>query len=449
MTHPLRPQRAPTLGPIGVSALDSAKHARHRWYFFKEAFSPDIVKLALKDTGCDKGDLVVDPFCGSGTVTLQATLAGQPAVGTEVNPFLAFVARTKLEHCRATTLEARAEAVTRGARRGRTSPLAGFSTFSRRRGHGRWLFNDGVLEAFEGASHANDGQGVGTASHRLLKLASIGAAMDVCNAAKDGKCLRYIPDWRDLAFSAEDFVLAFESRVKVIAEDLASTPVSSADARVVRGDSRATGPPGPFKLCVTSPPYLNSFDYTDVYRPELFLGKWIQDMGALRRLRLRTLRSHVQVEWELPSESDFGPLFAESAHAIRHRASKLWNGRIPLMIQAYFQDMRLVLRRLRARALPDASLWIVVSTSAYAGVEIPVDLILSDIAASCNWHLREVSVLRYLSRVPVQQWSRLSKAKLRGPHLRESLIILDATPRKDARRVRCSKSRVGFAEAAN
>ena len=31
-----------------------------------------------------------------------------------------------------------------------------------------------------------------------------------------------------------------------------------------------------FKLCVTSPPYLNSFDYTDIYRPELFLGGFVQ-----------------------------------------------------------------------------------------------------------------------------------------------------------------------------
>ena len=37
-------------------------------------------------------------------------------------------------------------------------------------------------------------------------------------------------------------------------------------------DSRYGGVAGTkqFKLCVTSPPYLNSFDYTDVYRPELF-----------------------------------------------------------------------------------------------------------------------------------------------------------------------------------
>lgn len=74
------------------------------------------------------------------------------------------------------------------------------------------------------------------------------------------------------------------------------------------------------------------------------------------------------------------------------------------------------------------------STSAYAGIEIPVDLIIADIASTCEWYLREVVVLRHLGRVACQQWSELAEKKINGPHLRESLIILDARPR-NARKV--------------
>lgn len=431
------PQPAPSLGEISVSALDSVTAPRHRWYFLKEAFSPEIVKRALEDADCHPEDVIADPFCGSGTVPVQAALEGHRSSGVEVNPFLAFVARTKLLQCRSTALESQVEAAVKGARRGKKSKLIGFSTFTKRRGLSKWLFNDEVLHAFEGAWNAVNGSS--TPAQQLAKLCLIGAAMDACNAFKDGKCLRYRSDWEERDLGQADFLSAFEARVKIVTEDLKIAPLPHVNAAIQRGDSRRRDIGRSFRLCVTSPPYLNSFDYTDVYRPELFLGKWVRDMAELRALRFRTVRSHVQVEWKDPVADDFGSHYAESIAALRPHAKTLWNGRIPRMIQAYFEDMRNVLKGLRKRAADDASVWIVVSTSAYAGVEIPVDLIFADIAATENWYLREVSVLRYLGRVSGQQWSDLAEKKTRGPHLRESLIILDAKPRANGKTIGATK----------
>jgi len=427
----IQPKRQPSIGNVSVSALDSLSLPRHRWYFFKEAFSPEIVKRAAEDADCGPSDLVVDPFCGSGTVPLQAALTGYRSRGTEVNPFLAFVARAKLSHCKPAALEPLLVAATRGALKGRRSPLREFSTFTKRSGLSKWLFSRSVLDAFEGAWTAVDDVATSsTPSQTLMRLCLIGAAMDACNAVKDGKCLRYRPGWTTKAFGARDFIAALETRAAMIAADLEAAPLVAPDASVRRADAREPFRDGPFRLCVTSPPYLNSFDYTDVYRPELFLGKWVKDMKDLRALRLKTIRSHVQVEWPDPTRDDFGSHYVETMAALRPCAKDLWNGRLPRMVQAYFEDMRRVLRNLRVRAQKNASVWIVVSTSAYGGIEIPVDLIIAEIAAGCRWYLREVSVLRYLGRVAGQQWSELSEAKARGPHLRESLVILDAQPRR-------------------
>jgi hypothetical protein len=101
------------------------------------------------------------------------------------------------------------------------------------------------------------------------------------------------------------------------------------------------------------------------------------------------------------------------------------------MIQAYFEDMSFVLKRLKKRAKPHASVWLVVSTSSYAGVEIPVDLIIADIAVKSGWFLREVQVMRHLRRVAGQQWHELNdRGHPNGPHLRESLVVFDAMPRR-------------------
>jgi len=101
------------------------------------------------------------------------------------------------------------------------------------------------------------------------------------------------------------------------------------------------------------------------------------------------------------------------------------------MVQAYFEDMKKILINLKLMAKRDASVWIVVSTSAYAGVELPVDLIIADIATQVGWYLRDIRVIRYLKRVSGQQWDELSKRKEQRPHLRESIIILDTKPKKN------------------
>lgn len=44
-----------------------------------------------------EGDLVVDPFCGCGTVLLEAWALGRKAIGTDLNPYAIAVARAKLQ----------------------------------------------------------------------------------------------------------------------------------------------------------------------------------------------------------------------------------------------------------------------------------------------------------------------------------------------------------------
>ena len=416
-----------------ISALDTSGLPRHRWYHFKEAFSPMVVGRAIDDAGIGADGLVLDPFSGSGTVPLTAVSSGHRAVSFEVNPFLAFVSRTKMLRLRRSALLKNADRVYEGVRERAVSPLETFSTFSEAGGAKKWLFNTNVLRAFEGGW--NTTERMYPAARDLLRLSLIGAAMDVCNATKDGKCLRYRSDWREKAYDGADFQQALERRVGRIAEDVERAPLRDAgQANVLRGDARGAmdGGLGPdrFDLCVTSPPYLNSFDYTDVYRPELFLGRFVRSMDQLRALRMRTLRSHTQVKWKDPVEDQFGPNFGASYDEIREHADTLWNRRIPEMIRAYFEDMRRVLRSLRRLAAPGASVWVVVSTSAYAGVVIPVDLIIADIGTQEGWYLREVSLMRHLKRVPGQQWDLLAeKSPTNKPYLRESIIILDADPR--------------------
>jgi hypothetical protein len=92
-------------------------------------------------------------------------------------------------------------------------------------------------------------------------------------------------------------------------------------------------------------------------------------------------------------------------------------------VQAYFEDMRTVLRQLLDLAEPKAQLWFVVATSAYAGIEVPVDFICAEIASDIGWSVREIGVLRDL-RSSGQHWNRLNGNTERRVALRESVIVL-------------------------
>lgn len=408
-----------------TNAVDNDALARHRWYPIKEGFSANLISDSFGelDVTQRKRALAIEPFSGSGTTPVECTRLGVDCLAFEVNPFLAFVGRTKLKQADAKKVRAERDKVLKGLRSPVASPLEGLSTFCEGAGKKKWLFNRSVLRSFTGGWHAVSES---NPHHRsFYRLALVRAAMDNCNAYPDGKCLRYKRLKSYACFNKQQVIERFEHYCQMIEEDLETTPFTAGLSRVECMDSRDMATfetTRRFDFCVTSPPYLNSFDYSDVYRPELFLTGQVDDNAQLMRIRLRTLRSHVQANWAPPVKDSFGSLFAKAIKELQARKKELWSPRILDMVQAYFEDMERLLSALGARANPNALLKIAVSTSAYAGVVIPVDFILAEIAEQVGWELKDVEVVRRL-RSSAQNWKHEDGEK-NVPELRESIVVL-------------------------
>lgn len=395
-------------------ATNFHKLSRFRWYGYKEGFSHKLVEKAITDVGVDETDYVLDPFNGSGTVTLTAALNNINAVGIEVNPFAAFMSEVKMENDLGGDFLCIIDGVLESAYKGKESPLNRFSTFSEKTGKNKWLFNSDVLNAFEGGW-----QYAATLSEQikqLLQLSLIGAAMDNCNASKDGKCLKYRRNWSDKGFNKESYIKSLEDRLLKCKEDIQSTEIKQ-KARIINDDARKIIKelPQQYKLCVTSPPYLNSFDYTDIYRPELFLGKFVNSHQELKDLRFKTIRSHVEIILPKPKKDSFGEIYHDVYNKIS-KSNHIWSKQIPIMIQSYFEDMESVLSDLYIKAKFGGELWMVVANSVYSEVEIPVDLILAEIGTNNNWKLKRIEVLRYINRRKTKYNGNIEK-------IRESLIV--------------------------
>jgi len=414
------------LANTGVSnSIDASSMPRHRWYSYKESFSPSLVNSAIN---CfeqfDKSkDLILDPFNGSGTVTLFSSINGYKSSGFEVNPFSSFISRTKQIKLSAKAIDilrTERDNVIKQMHKEKKSPLLKFSTFSEISNPQKWLFNSSVLNSFESGKAYLYKNIKNSDIRNLLKLGLINGAMNNSNARKDGKCLRYKKDWANLNYSKDSLINSFNSILDQFIEDISESNIIE-KSYIINGDSRRLlqSEKGKFKLCITSPPYLNSFDYTDIYRPELFLGNFISNSQELLILREKTLRSHINHLECFDFKKSFGVMYDNILTQLRKSETDLWSQKIPSMIQAYFEDMRKILQLLRKKANKDSQLWLIVGNSAYADIEIPTDLILAEIGTKNNWYLKEIGVLRNIHK-------RGSKYSPTINHLRESVIIFSS-----------------------
>lgn len=77
-------------------SFDRRARSLHRLCPYEHRLPPALVQ-GLIELYSKPGDRILDPFCGSGGVLLEAALAGRQAYGADLNPYAYQVTRAKLE----------------------------------------------------------------------------------------------------------------------------------------------------------------------------------------------------------------------------------------------------------------------------------------------------------------------------------------------------------------
>ena len=405
-----------------VSFQANKTAAGYRWFKFKEGFSSVLVHYVFDQLRVGSGT-VIDPFAGSGATLFSASERGLDAVGIELLPIGWEVIRARkaaIQHVDKviSTLRNWIRQKPWQDSNGRQVPFrhlriteGAFPPKAERR-----------LKSYLGVlSYVRD-----AASKSVLRLALLSILEEISYTRKDGQYLRW--DYRSGRRQGtkpfdkgliRDFDVAILEKLRHFLNDLdsasdlfgnASRPKFSGKVEVICGSCLEELPKLPtnsFSALMSSPPYCNRYDYTRTYALELALLD-IDEVG-IRQLRQQMLSCTVENKEKEGLADLVGVKSFEMARqifeeqqllsAICHYLDylkdehQLNNSGIARMVRNYFWEMTLVILE-RARVLKPGALFIMVNDNVrYAGIPIPVDLILSRIAESAGFEVETIWVL--------------------------------------------------------
>jgi len=370
----------------------------HRWFSYKEGFSAALVDTFLREFGAQPGrSRVFDPFVGCGTTVIAAKQAGYVAWGIDILPVAIFVAGVKLRSAEDYDLlrlkagmdrlleTPYCEPAISAPQDIRIIPLA----FSEEILNEILFFKEGILEEED------------ESVREFLLLGLLSILEKVSYTSKDGQFLRLKPE-RNIppvrATLARQLRLMYRDLTTVgyqmrLFEKPAKYTVPSSRTYALLADARdfTSAIDDYADIIVTSPPYLNRYDYSRIYSLELCLA-FVEDFAGLKAIRYSLLRSHIESR-PAPTDEVNHPALLEVLSNLAGK--KLNNPRIPVMIKGYFEDMNLVLKELYKVCRPGAKIALVVGNVRFEGELIPVDLLLSELASDVGFRINKVIITRY------------------------------------------------------
>lgn len=383
------PERLPT-------NTTANRHAVHRWFNFIAGFAPEFVAQHCPDNG---GAVLLDPFAGCGTSLVVAQAHGNRGIGFEPHPFFVRIARAKTA---APPTRARLRAIEEALLNGATAafpsdPLPG----SARAFLGK-LFDERTLTQLLGARAGLENTGLEKDDLAFLLLSRV---VEMCSKSQtDG--IYKAPTSRKRAAVPVEAIRAVVDEVRSDAELLHDGPTlpevvlhprSSEDMRLVET--------GSVDLAVTSPPYLNNFDFAEMTRMELYFwglcGSWREITHTVRaQLIVNTttaLTGHRNIQARhragIP-QSVLPDLDAIVKTLAGQRRSRPGKKEYDLLVYPYFAQMTRVLRETLRCLRPGGTAHVVVADAAFYGIHVSTPQYLASIMTALGYEAVTCTKLR-------------------------------------------------------
>lgn len=397
----------------GVNTLQKQDLPIHAWYRFVLSFPPHLVRQYIAAFQLGPDDLLLDPFCGTGTTLVEARKNGIPSIGCDAHPLAALVSRVKtnweidLASARAKLRKILKRAEDTGSRhhlppfsldplptRAEAEPgfpVNGFQLteeeeqllptgFLSQRPLQRLLILRAEIE-----------RQVETPFEQLHEFFLVALAHVIANGAGN---FAFGPEiYRTRPKADYDVLGHFARQANLMIDELREmqkAALTKTKCRVVAGDSRELGNiPGEVAAVITSPPYPNEKDYTRTTRVESILLRLMTDKPSLRGVKETLLRSNTRNIFAGDQDAEEVKEFP----SIQRICQEIENRRVALkkesgferlyhkVVAHYFGGMRRHFRALRPKLRRDARLAYVVGDQlSFLMVPVATAALLSEVA---------------------------------------------------------------------
>ena len=419
-----------------MNALLPSDTAAHDWYRFVLSFPPHLVREYVDRLDVTSDEVMLDPFCGTGTTLVECKKLGIPSVGIEALPSSAFVANTKVDwSVDPEALLARAEtasqrAITALRAEGISDEPTNDDVASTEL---RQLPPDAAKLIFKNAisplplhktlvlveelkRHQSDTY----TDHEMLALASA-IVGDISN-------LKFGPEVGVGKIKQDaPVVSAWLRRLTKIAADLNDLADYDTISEVHCGDAREIDQilePNSVDAVITSPPYPNEKDYTRTVRIESVILGFFEDRMDLRATKQHLLRSNSRTvykadtdhEW-IPPESPVHEL-ADRIEARRIELGKTsgFEKQYSRVVRLYFGGMARHLQSLSSILKPGARLAYVVGDQAsFFRIMIRTGQLLAQIAEDIGYTVEGIDLFRTRLATATREQLREEVLLLRWP----------------------------------
>ncbi len=253
---------------IPQERLNLANKFRTSLFPWRGQFSPELVEILL-DRYSQSGDVILDPFVGSGTTLFEAARKGLKCYGVEINPSAVEMAQTS-QFANVALIDRKA--AIRDAEAFFEKHLLPFSIdlFSYQ------IENSGITQDFNSSQDEIFRELIQEAhGDSLIHNLIVNAIM------------RYM-SYREPR-TRTDFFRALQEHAKVVA----NIPSCKEECKVFHCDARSIPlSDGAVDLIITSPPYINVFNYHQNNRPTMELIGW--DLLNIARSEIGSNRKNRQ-----------------------------------------------------------------------------------------------------------------------------------------------------------
>lgn len=407
----------------------------HDWYRFVLSFPPHLVRKYLVDFGAIPGQTILDPFCGTGTVLVEAQKQGYLSNGIEANPVTFFASQVK------TNWQIDIDAFVQHSRQiGEDARLI----FSQQ---GLELYDD--LPLFASTQSTCQLQTLNSEQMKLLLTHSISprplhrvlVLRDLIRTATRpwtahqelALAAAMVADASNLKFGPEvgvsrtlkndvDVVNCWYERIRQMAVDLRNI-AGFIPSIVYHGDARKPMPFEPHHIdyVITSPPYPNEKDYTRATRLESVVLGFMNSPQDLRAIKKNLVRSNTRNIYSTDEDDQginrFSSVIklAEQIEAKRLELGKTsgFEKLYHRVVRLYFGGMRRHLEALKPVLVPGAlCAYVVGDQESFFRTTIRTGQLLAEIAEYCGYQVERIDLWR----------TRL--ATVTGTQLREEVVVL-------------------------